>query len=148
VRQAATSSPAVLLDPFAREALSGADRELAERGGLLVIDCSWNRLGARGSFPSGAGPGRDGAVRRRLPILVAGNPQHFGRVAELNTVEAFAAALSVVGRGDEARSLLAGFPGGDVFLELNRDRFDRYGLARSGADIEAAEREMFDPDDR
>ncbi len=137
----------VVLDPFARDPLSGADRDLARRGGLLVVDCSWNRLANRGAFAAhDVGP-RDGLVRRRLPILIAANPQHYGRIAELNTVEAFAAALHIVGRPQEAAETIAGFPGGDGFLTLNRDRLARYARARSPAEILVAERELFGPGD-
>jgi pre-rRNA-processing protein TSR3 len=137
--------PPIVLDPFAPEALSGADRSLALRGGLLVVDCSWNRLGLRGSFPEGGVPGRTRPLRRRLPILVAANPQHFGRVAELNTVEAFAAALYLTGRSADAARLLGGFPGGVEFLTLNRERLDRYARARSTEGIRAVEADLFGP---
>ncbi len=142
------SAPPILLDPFALEPLSGADRETARRGGLLVIDCSWNRLAARGGFSDREGSNRDLPFHRRLPVLVAANPQHFGRIAELNTVEAFAAALYVIGRREEAAHLLAGFPGGDGFLSLNRERLDRYAKTRTPDEIREAEQELFGPQDR
>jgi pre-rRNA-processing protein TSR3 len=135
--------PPVLLDPFATEPLSGGDRARSARGGFLVVDCSWNRLGARGAFGEGSVSGRTRSWRRRLPILIAANPQHYGRVAELNSVEAFAAALCVTGRAAAARRLLDGFSGGDVFLEINRDRLDRYARARSPEEIRWAEQELF-----
>jgi pre-rRNA-processing protein TSR3 len=133
--------PPVVLDPFAAEPLSALDRIEARRGGLLVVDCSWNRLSARGKFPRD----RNDGPHRRLPILVAANPQHYGRVAELNTVEAFAAALYLLGRGEESESLLAGFAGGDGFLALNRQRLDRYREARDPEAVRIAERDLFGP---
>ncbi|HTT73473.1 MAG TPA: DUF367 domain-containing protein [Thermoplasmata archaeon] len=131
----------VVLDPYAAEPLSPADRGRVVRTGLLVIDCSWNRLSGRGRFPDGAA--RAAGVHRRLPILVAANPQHFGRVAELNTVEALAAALSVLGRDGEAGRLLEGFAGGANFLAINRERLVRYAATRDGEQIRAAERALF-----
>ncbi len=65
-----------VLDPHAADPLSAADRALARRGGVLAVDCSWNRLASRGRLPGLAVD--DGGIHRRLPILVAGNPQHFG----------------------------------------------------------------------
>ena len=41
----------VVLDPYASDPLSAEDRLPAERGGLLAVDCSWNRLAARGHLP-------------------------------------------------------------------------------------------------
>ncbi len=134
----------VLLDPHAARPLSREDREAAEVGGLLAVDCSWNRLARRGGFPTtveASPPG--GAVRRRLPFLIAANPQHFGRLGELNTVEALSAALYVLGGPRAAAHLLEGFRGGATFLELNRDRLDRYAGAPTARDVADAERALF-----
>jgi pre-rRNA-processing protein TSR3 len=76
-------------------------------------------------------------------MLIATNPQHYGRPAQLTTVEAFAAALAVLGRVDDARGILEGFSGGDQFLEVNRDRLERYRSAGDGAGILDAERALF-----
>lgn len=133
----------VVLDPYAPTALTRADLPRAVAGGLLAVDCSWNRLAARRArglpwelvLPRAAG--------RRLPILVAGNPQHFGRLGELNTAEALAAALVVLGRAGEGRRLLSGFAGGAAFLELNSARFVRYAAATSPAALAREERALF-----
>jgi len=133
----------VVLDPYAPTPLSGSDRKSAREGGILVVDCSWNRLASRGSFP-GTTPGkRPRGTHRRLPVLVATNPQHYGRVAQLNTAEAFCAALYILGREDEAEGIIAGLHGGDEFLEVNRDRLDRYRAAARPSDITAAEKVLF-----
>jgi len=133
----------VVLDPHARTPLSAADLPAARAGGLLVVDCSWNRLAARGSLPETVPRDRDGAVRRRLPILVAANPQHFGRLAELNTVEALSAGLFVLGYPADAGRLLEGFRGGDGFLSINAERLERYRSAESPEAIQDAERALF-----
>ncbi len=129
----------VLLDPYARTPLSRADLPSARSGGLLVVDCSWNRLADRRSLR----PPSPVAARRRLPYLLAANPQHFGRLGELNTVEAFAAALVVLGREPEARRLIEGFHGGAAFLTINEARFDRYRAAPAAEDVVAAERAIW-----
>jgi pre-rRNA-processing protein TSR3 len=133
----------VVLDPYAARPLSASDVAAAEKGGLLAVDCSWNRLGARGRFPTG----REGpSVPRRLPFLVAANPQHYGRVGELNTVEALSGALYVLGRVEEAAHLLEGFRGGDGFLEVNRERLERFRACDSAEEIVRSERELFGPE--
>ncbi|MGP8073081.1 MAG: ribosome biogenesis domain-containing protein [Thermoplasmata archaeon] len=133
----------VVLDPYAEKPLSAVDRRAAVRGGLLAVDCSWNRLSARGGFSEetvrSTGPG----LRRRLPILIAANPQHYGRIAELNTVEALSAALYVLGRREEAAGLLQGFRGGEGFLEINRERLDAYAAATSPDAVRAAEQALY-----
>jgi len=116
---------------------------MALEGGLLVVDCSWNRLSARGSFPGEEPRNRRHGAHRRLPVLVAANPQHYGRVAQLTTVEAFSAALYVLGRVDEADRVIEGFSGGPEFLDINRARLDRYRAAKDGSEVVDAERELF-----
>ena len=109
----------------------------------MAVDCSWNRLSgghARGAptpAPRPAGPSR------RLPLLLAGNPQHYGRVGELNTAEALAAALYVLGEPAAAARLLEGFAGGPAFLTMNRERLDRYARAASPEELRAEERSLF-----
>jgi pre-rRNA-processing protein TSR3 len=78
-----------------------------------------------------------------LPLLVATNPQHYGRLAQLNTAEALAAALVLVGRADDAREVLAGLAGGDAFLQVNAERLSEYGRARDAEEIRALERRLF-----
>jgi pre-rRNA-processing protein TSR3 len=133
----------VVLDPYATVPLTSADRTRAESEGLVAVDCSWNQLSARHA----RGLPRTGTVRggvgRRLPILFASNPQHYGRLGELNTAEALAAALYVLGRPEEADHLLAGFAGGAAFRELNGERLARYARAASPAELIVAERGEF-----
>lgn len=142
-REDASAPSPVVLDPYSPTPLSGADREAAEGGGLLVVDCSWNRLSSRGAFPGDDGRGHRHGLHRRLPVLIATNPQHYGRVAQLNTVEAFCAALYILGRSEEAENLIAGFAGGGEFFEVNRDRLDRYRDAAGPSDVTAAEKLLF-----
>jgi len=131
----------VVLDPHADRPLSVEDVAAARAGGLLAVDCSWNRVASRGGLPEGEG-GRLG-LRRRLPILVAANPQHYGRVNELNTVEALSAGLFLLGEPERAASLLEGFRGGGGFLALNRERLERYCTAVDAEAVRMAERELF-----
>jgi pre-rRNA-processing protein TSR3 len=135
----ARTAPPILLDPYASEPLTTVDATAAARGGILVVDCSWNRLSVRGHL-TGAEPR---AIRRRLPLLIATNPQHYGRPAQLNTVEAFAAALALLGRPGEAARVLAGFRGSDSFLETNAERIVAYRGAEAADEIRAAERRLF-----
>jgi len=135
--------PPLLLDPHAEEPLGSSDRALARNGGVLGIDCSWNRLEARGGYPNAAAWLAKVRTRRRLPWLVAANPQHFGRVGELNTAEAFAATLWLLGERDRALSLLEAFPGGTTFLRINGERLAAYGAAATLEQLRAAEALQF-----
>ncbi len=131
----------LVLDPRASRPLSASDASLARREGLLAVDCSWNRIAQRGSLPPGSAG--DPARRRRLPLLVAANPQHFGRLAELNTVEALSAGLYVLGFPEAAARILEGFRGGPEFLVVNASRLRAYAAATGFAEVVTAERREF-----
>ncbi|HEY6238318.1 MAG TPA: DUF367 domain-containing protein, partial [Thermoplasmata archaeon] len=96
-----------------------------------------------GRFPSDTARPRRSELRRRLPILIAANPQHFGRVAELNTVEALSAALYLLGRVEEATELLEGFRGGPSFLDVNAARLAAYADQPDPDAVRAVERRLF-----
>jgi pre-rRNA-processing protein TSR3 len=133
----------IVLDPYASEPLSAADRGAAVRGGLLAVDCSWNRLAARGGFSEATLRSTGEGRRRRLPILLAANPQHYGRMAELNTVEALSAALYILGKTSDAAALLQGFRGGEGFLEINRDRLKAYASAATPEAVRRIEQTLY-----
>lgn len=105
-----------------------------------MVDCSWNRLRDRGRLP---GDGRPLGPARRLPLLFATNPQHFGRVTELTTAEAFAAALFLLGDRALARALLDGFAGGTAFFKVNGALLARYAEAGPPEGVLAAESAAF-----
>ena len=132
--------PPITLDPYSPTVLSGRDRPYAERHGLLVVDCSWNRLSEKGVLE---GIAFSADRRRRLPFLLATNPQHFGHVGQLNSAEAFAAALAVLGHETQARELLTPFAGAQAFFTLNAERLARYREAASPRSALLAEREEF-----
>lgn len=130
----------IVLDPYAPVPLCRADRPAASRGGVTAVDCSWNRLSA--DRASGRESRRAEGSLRRLPMLIATNPQHFGRFGELNTAEALGAAAFVLGFPARAKALLSGFAGGTSFLDMNRERLSRYASADRPEDVLAAEREL------
>lgn len=134
--------PPLLLDPHVERPLLPTDRAHAARGGILLVDCSWNALDRRGRFPEIA-PWLLRLDRRRLPWLLAANPQHYGRLAELNTAEAAAAALAILGEPERARRLLSVFRGGAGFFELNRSPLEGYRTARDLAELRAVEQAHF-----
>jgi pre-rRNA-processing protein TSR3 len=133
----------IVLDPHAGRPLSRTDRPAVERGGLLAIDCSWNRIGDRGRLPASVEARTGTLPHRRLPILIAANPQHYGRPTELNTVEALAAATFLAAHAVQAEALLDGFRGGSQFLEINRERLEAYAAASDAEAVRSAERRLF-----
>jgi len=139
-REGGPAGGPIVLDPYAADPIARPDRARALRQGVLAIDCSWNALSRRGHLASRA---PNGSPRRRLPFLIAGNPQHYGRLGELNTVEALGAAVYLLGRPEEAIRLLAGFAGGPAFLEMNRDRLDRFAEAKDAPSVRELERALY-----
>jgi pre-rRNA-processing protein TSR3 len=120
-RSARATPRGIVLDPFAEQALSPADRELSDR--LVALDCSWETA-EREAF-------RLDGPHRALPFLVAANPVNYGTPFRLNTVEAFAGALCVLGK----------FRWGHTFLELNDEPLRRYADCEDSAGVVAVQEE-------
>ena len=127
---------AIVLDPFASEILLPRDRDLAQKGGVVAIDCSWEKI--QGAFAMQM-PGQS----RRLPTLLAGNPVNYAKVHKLSSVEAIAAALIVMGFRENAVRLLGLFKWGDSFLALNDQPLQAYSTADSATAMSQAESQFF-----
>jgi pre-rRNA-processing protein TSR3 len=131
----------VLLNPFAKKAVSREDLEDMRKHGLLALDCSWKQ--AEEAFPVLLGQTRS----RALPFLVAANPINYGKPFVLSTAEALGAALFIVGEARRARDLLAAVPFGASFLELNRLPLEDYAKCATSAEVVAAQANYIDLDE-
>ncbi|WP_277554840.1 DUF367 family protein [Halobaculum limi] len=132
-RSDAATPYGVVLNPHAERALSPAD---VDTNTLVALDCSWESAGeARFSLPG---------EHRALPYLVAANPVNFGRPMQLTTVEAFAAALHILGEPDHAERILAKFTWGETFLELNEEPLRRYSECADSSEVVAIQQEYLD----
>lgn len=101
----------IILNPFAQKEISFDDRKLLLKYGLIVIDCSWNKLLDIERFNLGN--------PRRLPPLIAANPTNYGKWEKLSSAEALAAALYVTKFYDYADLILSKFSWGIQFKKLN-----------------------------
>jgi len=132
-RSTRATPPGVVLNPFADQALSPADREGAgaRRDRLVALDCSWETAEREAFDLEG--------VHRSLPFLVAGNPVNYGTAFQLNTVEAFAGALAIFGEREQAEEILSKFSWGHTFLELNDEPLRRYADCADSAEVVAVQ---------
>jgi len=130
-RAASLPRGVLVLTPEAERALSPADAPRAARSGLAVLDVSWKR-GRIPRVPQG--------VPRALPYLLAANPVNYGKPFVLSSVEALAAALTILGRAEQARAVLAKFAWGGTFLALNQEPLEAYAAARDSSDVVEAQR--------
>ena len=128
----------LILSPFSEEILYPGDRFTLERYGLIVIDCSWAK--ARNVFSK-----RFAGGSRRLPLLLAANPVHYGHLEKLSSVEALAAALYIIGYKSEAEKLLTTFKWGPTFLQLNLQPLTEYSSVNSREELRTIERAYFSP---
>ncbi len=126
---------AIVLDPEAEKALSREDAEVAEKLGILVLDCSWERLR---SFPKV----KSGLRHRALPFLLAANPTNFGRPQKLSSAEALAASLYILGERAQAEHMMNRFKWGPTFIEINRERLEAYAAAETSAQVVDAQLRM------
>ncbi len=124
---------AVLLNPFAKKALSREDLDDMRRHGLLALDCSWAQ--AEEAFPVLLGSTRS----RALPFLVAANPVNYGKPFVLSTAEAIGAALYIVGEHRQARDVLSALPFGEMFLTVNKNPLEDYARCETSAEVVQAQ---------
>ena len=127
---ARATPPGIVLDPHAEQALSPADTAIDR---LVALDCSWETA-EREAF-------RLDGPHRALPFLVAANPINYGTPFQLNTAEAFAGALCILGHRDPAEELLSHFSWGHTFLELNEEPLRRYADCADSAAVVAVQGE-------
>jgi pre-rRNA-processing protein TSR3 len=127
---------AIVLNPRAAKVLLSVDTSIAEKRGVLAIDCSWKKVQHTWPFPIRR-------LDRRLPCLVAANPIHYGRVFELSSLEALAASLYLFNREEQARKILSIYKWGPNFLSLNRPLLHEYQRATTRKEILQIEETTF-----
>ena len=103
---------ALILNPFASKEVIFEDRQIIDKYGLIVIDCSWKKIFniQEMAFKN----------ERSLPPLIAVNPVNYGKWEKLSSVEALAAALLITDFRTIANLLLSKFSWGNQFLEINK----------------------------
>jgi len=129
---------AVVLDPRSETALSPADASDARRRGIVALDCSWKHVEESYRKRDLSRVGKS----RALPFLLAANPVHYGQPQQLSTLEAFAAALFILGQRDQAAELLRSYTWGEQFEILNREPLRMYAAAASSGEVVAAQLEF------
>ena len=102
----------VILNPFAQQELSEHDRDIILSYGLIVIDCSWNKILNLNKLIF--------KNSRKLPPFIAANPTNYGKWEKLSSVEALAAALFITKFFEYGNLILSKFSWGQQFKELNK----------------------------
>jgi pre-rRNA-processing protein TSR3 len=101
----------IVLSAFGKKFVSRNDLECAEKYGICVIDCSWNRIEETKEFRY--------KHERKLPFVVAGNPVNFGKPYQLSCVEALATALCAMDYVPQAKFIMSKFGWSDGFWKQN-----------------------------
>jgi len=124
-----TPGDAILLNPFAEKSLSPEDKNIAIKNGILGLDCSWKN--AENSFDYLDKKN----YSRALPFVVAVNPVNYGKAFKLTTLEAFSAALYILGFVEKAEKILELYKWAPNFLEMNKEPLERYKDAKDSKEI-------------
>jgi pre-rRNA-processing protein TSR3 len=120
---------AILLNPFAEKSISIEDKKIAEKSGILAIDCSWAKAEKTFDFL------KKRSNPRALPFLVAANPVNYGKPFKLSTLEAFAGALYILNEVKKAEEIVRIYKWGPSFLILNKEPLEEYRKAKNSQDI-------------
>ncbi len=124
-----TPKDAILLNPFAEKSLSKEDLKIAEKNGILAVDCSWKNAEKSFDFLDKR------CNSRALPYIVAANPVNYGKPFKLTTLEAFATAVYILGDTEKAEGMLNLYKWGPNFLTLNKEPLEDYRNAKSSSEI-------------
>lgn len=119
----------LVLSPIGTQCVSPNDKDIIEKFGLAVIDCSWAKID---ETPFGKMKSNH---PRLLPFLVAANPINYGKPYQLSCVEALAAAMVITGHKKEAQFYLSKFSWGHAFLELNSEALDMYAACTDSKSV-------------
>ncbi len=122
---------AILLDPFAKKALSSEDTEQATNRGVCLLDCSWEH--AEDTFKNAKRIGR--LTSRSLPFLLAANPINYGKPWRLSSLEATAAALTILGDKAHGRRVADLTNWGRTFMQLNAEPLEEYSTAETSGEV-------------
>lgn len=121
----------LILNPFAKKAISPADRETVLKHGIVAVDASWNWDKIGGLFKKLRRIGE----HRALPYLIPANPINYGKPTKLSSAEAIAATLYIVGLKEEARKILSLFKWGKTFFQLNAEPLETYSKTKNSSEV-------------
>lgn len=132
----------LVLSPVGKQCVSPNDKDIIEKFGLAVIDCSWAKID---ETPFGR---MKSSHPRLLPFLVAANPINYGKPYQLSCVEALAAAMFITGHKKEAQFYLSKFSWGHSFLELNAEVLDLYASCTDSTSVIEAQNKFLESADK
>ena len=127
----------LLLNPFCKVVLSNEDNRIIKS--VCALDCSWEKA----METLHKGKVLKNGICRRLPALLAGNPNNYCKLSKLTTAEALAASLFILGRRNQSEEILDKFKWGHTFVELNSEILNDYRNALNAAEIVEIEKEYF-----
>ena len=125
--------PGVVITPNGKKVVSPADAPLLEQFGAAVVECSWARV-KEVQWSKVCGK-----CERLLPYLIAANTVNYGKPWRLNCAEALAACFAICRHLDWAEQVLAPFPYGSAFLDINASLLKRYAACKDEADVKKVE---------
>lgn len=123
----------IVLSPTGNRCVSPEDKDIVQKHGIAVVDCSWARIE---ETPIAA---LKATNARLLPFLVAANPINYGRPCQLSCVEAIAATMYIVGYKEAAKFYLNKFSWGHSFITLNKELLDLYASCKDGQSVVEAQ---------
>ena len=125
----------ILLNPFAEKSISREDLDIANKHGIIAVDCSWKNAERSFDFLDKKNHSRS------LPFVIAANPVNYGKALKLSTIEAFAAALYIMDEVERAEEIIRLYKWGPNFLVLNKEPLEDYRSAKTSLDVVAAMKE-------
>lgn len=124
-----TPKKTILLNPFAEKSISKEDYQIAKNNGILAVDCSWKNAEKNFDFLDKRN------YSRALPYVIAANPVNYGKPFKLSTLEAFSAALYILGEKKNSEEILQLYKWSPHFITLNKNPLEDYSNAENSIQI-------------
>jgi len=77
---------------------------------------------------------------RSLPFLLAANPINYGKPWRMSSLEAAAAALTILGDTEHAKRVAAITNWGNTFMQLNAEPLAEYAAAENSTEVVSIQR--------
>ncbi|CDU20728.1 ribosome biogenesis protein TSR3, putative [Plasmodium yoelii] len=126
----------IVLTPFCDKYFSIDDKEIVEKHGLSVVDCSWKSIDLLKKVKY--------TNQRKLPYIIAVNSINYGKPYKLSCLESLAFCLYICNYNKQYNDILSIYKWSLNFTNVNMEVLEKYKLCRNHEDIKKAEQEFIE----
>ncbi|SCN63203.1 ribosome biogenesis protein TSR3, putative [Plasmodium chabaudi chabaudi] len=126
----------IVLTPFCDKYFSIDDKQIVEKNGLAVVDCSWKSIDLLKKVKY--------TNQRKLPYIIAVNSINYGKPYKLSCLESLAFCLYICNYNKQYNDILSIYKWSINFTNVNMEVLEKYKLCLNHEDIKKAEQEFIE----